>query len=165
MGNKSINGHSEIKYWRKFRNNFFLNLILSLEIKHQKKLKNKNYRWKFGNEILKKIFKNGINIFLKLWKSITNENLETTEFWMRHTLFLQILQSVCAHDSYFLQKRDALSLSLIQKCICCIVHFSLHNDTWCGVHEYYWIGESMAIQTMKRFVKVVKEIFETKYSK
>ncbi len=111
---------------------------MSLEIKHQKKLKNKKYRWKFGNEILKKIFKNGINIFLKLWKSITNENLETTEFWMRHTLFLLILQSVCAHNLYFLQKWDALSnigLSLIQKCIVAL-HILAYIMTPNAVEEY-----------------------------
>jgi hypothetical protein len=57
---------------------------------------------------------------------------------MRQTLFLQILESVYAHDPYFLQKPDALGnigLSSIQKCIVPL-HILAYRITLDTVEEY-----------------------------
>jgi hypothetical protein len=57
---------------------------------------------------------------------------------MRWTLFLQIFESFCAHDPYFLQKQDALhniGLSLIQKCIVAL-HILAYRITFDVIEEY-----------------------------
>jgi hypothetical protein len=58
---------------------------------------------------------------------------------MKWTLFFQILESFCAHHSYFLQKQDALgkiSLSLIQKCTIAL-HILIYGFTLNAIDEYY----------------------------
>jgi len=83
---------------------------------------------------------------------------------MRHTLFLPFFENVYAHDSYFLQKWDALGnigLNSIQKCIVAL-HILFYGITLGVVDEYCQMGESMAMEAIKCFVKVVKETFETK---
>jgi len=86
---------------------------------------------------------------------------------MRQTLFLPIFESVYAHDSYFLQKWDALGnigLNSIQKCIVAL-RILVYGITLDAVDEYCQMGESMTMEAIKLFVKVVKEMFETKYLK
>jgi hypothetical protein len=85
---------------------------------------------------------------------------------MKWTLFLQILESFGAHDSYFLQKQDAVSnigLSSIQKCTKTTLHILTYRFTPDAIDEYCWMGENTKLEVMKCFVKVIKEIFETKY--
>jgi hypothetical protein len=84
---------------------------------------------------------------------------------MKQTLFLRIFESVCAHDLYFLQKQDAISnisLSSIQKCTSTL-HILAYIITPNVVDEYCQMGKNTIMEEMKGFVKVVKEIFETKY--
>jgi hypothetical protein len=80
-------------------------------------------------------------------------------------LFLRIFGSVCAHDPYFLQKKNALSnigLSLVQKCTSAL-HILAYRITPNAVDEYCQMGKNIVVEETKRFVKVVKENFETKY--
>jgi hypothetical protein len=80
---------------------------------------------------------------------------------MRWTLFLQIFESVCAHDLYFLQKRNAFSnigLSSIQKCTSAL-HILAYRITHDVVDEYCQMGESTIVEEMKHFVKVIKGNF------
>ncbi len=86
---------------------------------------------------------------------------------MKWTLFLQILKSFCARDSYFLQKWDAfgnIGLSSIQKCIIKL-HILAYRITPNAIDEYYQMGENVKMEAMKCFVKATKEIFKTKYSR
>jgi hypothetical protein len=58
---------------------------------------------------------------------------------MRQTLFLQILESVYAHDPYFLHKQHALGnigLSSIQKCTVAL-HILAYRITLDIVEEYW----------------------------
>jgi hypothetical protein len=55
-------------------------------------------------------------------------------------------------------------LSSIQKSIValCILAYGITLD---AIDEYCQMGESMAVEAMKCFVKTIKEIFVTKYLK
>jgi hypothetical protein len=70
-----------------------------------------------------------------------------------------------ANDPYFQQKCDAcgiFGLSSIHKCIVALKMLT-YNVTInaCGV--YCRLGKSIVMEALKRFCKVVKECFETKY--
>lgn len=83
---------------------------------------------------------------------------------MRRSLFLRVLDKVCAHDRYFLQKRDAtgaLGLSSLQKLTAALRMLT------CGVanDEYCRLGESTAQECLKRFVRAIREIFGRRYAR
>jgi hypothetical protein len=69
-------------------------------------------------------------------------------FWhwyqMRHPLFLRIVENICAHDPYFIQKRDAcdvLGLSLVQKCTS-VLHMLAYSKVVDACDEYCRIGKN-----------------------
>jgi len=70
-----------------------------------------------------------------------------------------------AHDGYFVQKRDAVSvlgLSCFQKVIAALrmLTYGVSAD---AMDEYVRIGESTAIESLRRFVAAVVQIFEADY--
>ncbi len=84
---------------------------------------------------------------------------------MRQDIVFRIFENVCAHDLYFLQKRNALSnigLNSIQKCTSAL-HILAYKITPNVVDECCQMEKNTIMEKMRRFVKVVKEIFETKY--
>ncbi|KAL6549691.1 hypothetical protein OROMI_020179 [Orobanche minor] len=86
-------------------------------------------------------------------------------FRMNRDLFLRIKDAVVAHDSYFLQKRNAagkLGLSSFQKITAAfrILAFGVTGDLF---DEYIRIGESTATESVKRFVKAIVYIFGDEY--
>jgi hypothetical protein len=63
---------------------------------------------------------------------------------MCHPLCLQIMESICAHDPYFIQKKDVcdvLGLSSIQKCTS-VLHMLAYNQVVDACNEYCRIGEN-----------------------
>ena len=77
-------------------------------------------------------------------------------FRMRRSLFLTFLESVCVHDPYFVQKRDAcglVGLSSRQKMMAALRMLSL-GVCADAMDDYYWISESTAMECMKRFVQL-----------
>jgi len=75
------------------------------------------------------------------------------------------MNEVCEHDSFFLQKSDAsglLGLSFIQKCIV-VLRMLAYGVAADATDEYCRIGESTAMESMKRFVKAVRVVFESQY--
>ena len=86
-------------------------------------------------------------------------------FRMRRELFLRIVDSVVAFDSYFVQKRDGLGrlgLSSLQKCTAAIrmLAYGVATDT---TDEYCRLGESIATEAMQRFVNAIRHCFESEY--
>ncbi|XP_062021009.1 uncharacterized protein LOC133737487 [Rosa rugosa] len=86
-------------------------------------------------------------------------------FRMKQALFLRIHDAVVAHDNYFVQRRNAtgrLGLSSLQKVTAAfrMLAYGVPADY---VDEYVQIGESTAIESLKRFVVAVVEVFGDEY--
>jgi hypothetical protein len=86
-------------------------------------------------------------------------------FRMSRSLFLRILQAVEQHDDYFVQKRDRikrLGLSPLQK-ITTAFRMLTYGVAADATDDYIRIAESTAIESLKRFVKAIVEIFGDEY--
>ncbi|XP_072149543.1 uncharacterized protein [Setaria viridis] len=86
-------------------------------------------------------------------------------FRMRHTLFVRIWNAVEQHDEYFVQKRNAagvLGLSSLQK-ITAAFQMLTYGVAADATNDYVRIGESTAIESLRRFVNVVVEVFGDEY--
>ena len=84
---------------------------------------------------------------------------------MNRSIFLRIHSAVEAHESYFIQKRDAakrLGLSSLQK-MTVAIRMLAYGVTGDLMDEYVRIGESTAIESLKKIVKVVILIFSDEY--
>ena len=84
---------------------------------------------------------------------------------MSRQLFLRIMNVVEAHDDYFVQKRDAanvLGLSCFQKVTAAfrMLTYGVPAD---ATDEYVRIGESTVLESLRRFVTAVVDIFEDEY--
>ena len=84
---------------------------------------------------------------------------------MGRNLFLHIFNAVCNYDNYFVQKRDAygkLGLSGLQKttAVFRMLAYGLPAD---ATDEYIKIGESTAVESLKRFCRAVVEVFGEQY--
>uniref|UniRef100_A0A2N9HR95 Uncharacterized protein n=1 Tax=Fagus sylvatica TaxID=28930 RepID=A0A2N9HR95_FAGSY len=83
---------------------------------------------------------------------------------MRRSLFLRIQSAVEGHDDYFIQKRDnaqRLGLSSLQK-ITAALRMLAYEVTADFMDKYVRIGESTAMESLKKFVKMVVSIFSEK---
>jgi hypothetical protein len=86
-------------------------------------------------------------------------------FRMNRDLFLRIMNAVEAHDDYFVHKRDAagvLGLSCFQK-VTAALRMLTYGVSADATDEYVRIGESTALESLRRFVAAVVEIFEAEY--
>ncbi|KAF0702627.1 hypothetical protein AaE_015813, partial [Aphanomyces astaci] len=86
-------------------------------------------------------------------------------FRMNRALFIRIMDTVAAADTYFVQKPDAfgkLGLSPLQKCTASIrmLAYGVCADS---TDEYCRLGESTAIESMKRFARAVVSEFGPVY--
>jgi hypothetical protein len=84
---------------------------------------------------------------------------------MKRDLFLRIMNVVEAHDDYFVQKRNAanvLGLSCFQKVTAAfrMLTYGVPADL---TDEYVRIAESTALESLRRFVAAVVDIFEDEY--
>lgn len=82
-------------------------------------------------------------------------------FRMSRRLFLHIVNAVKQHDSYFNQRRASsgrLGLSTLQKVTAAIriLAYGMPAD---ATDEYIKIGESTAIECMKKFCRAIVEVF------
>ena len=92
-------------------------------------------------------------------------NLFRRRFRMSRSLFLRIQSAVETYEPYFIQKRDnaqRLSLSSLQK-ITAALRMLAYGVAANFMDEYVWIGESTAIESMKKFVQAVVDIFSKEY--
>ena len=86
-------------------------------------------------------------------------------FRMKRSLFLRIQSQVEAHDSYFVQKRNSankLGLSSLQKITAALrmLAYGVSGDL---VDEYVRIGETTALESLKKFVTAVIDVFSEEY--
>ena len=84
---------------------------------------------------------------------------------MGRTLFLRILQAVEQRDEYFVQKRNAagtLGLSSLQK-ITAAFRMLAYGVAADAMDDYVRIGESTAIESLRRSVAAVVEVFGDEY--
>ena len=86
-------------------------------------------------------------------------------FRMKHSLFLHIQSKVKAHDSYFVQKRNSannLGLSSLQKITAALrmLAYGVSGDL---IDEYVRIGETIALESLKKFVTAVIDVFSEEY--
>ena len=84
---------------------------------------------------------------------------------MSRELFLRIMNAVEAHDEYFVQKRNAanvLGLSCFQK-VTAAMRMLTYEVPADATDEYVRIGESTALESLRRFVAAVVDIFEDEY--
>ncbi|XP_004301522.1 PREDICTED: uncharacterized protein LOC101292908 [Fragaria vesca subsp. vesca] len=96
---------------------------------------------------------------------IHGEDIFRRRFRMHRALFLRIVDGVTDHDSYFVQKRDGasrLGLSSLQKCTAAMrmLAYGVGADV---VDDYIRIGESTAIEALRRFVQAVIDVFGAQY--
>ena len=92
-------------------------------------------------------------------------NLFRRRFRMNRTIFLRILFMVENYDPYFVQTKNAvgiMGLSSLQKMTAAIrmLAYGVAAD---AVDDYVRIGESTAIESLKRFVRAVVAIFSNEY--
>ena len=81
---------------------------------------------------------------------------------MRRELFLSILEKVCLYDSYFVQKFDACGLcglSPHQKItsVLCMLYYGMCTD---ATDEYCRTSESTALESLRRFCRAIRAIYE-----
>ena len=84
---------------------------------------------------------------------------------MSRELFVRIMNAVEAHDDYFVQKRNGagvLGLSCFQK-ITAAMRMLSYGVAADATDEYVRIGESTALESLRRFVAAVVEIFGEQY--
>jgi len=104
---------------------------------------------------------------LRLYNDYFAENPKFTEsqfrirFRMSRRLFLRIANAVEAHNPYFKQRTDALvvlGLSCLQKVTAAhrILAYGIPTDL---TDEYLRIGETIAIESLRAFVKAIVEVF------
>ncbi|XP_042426015.1 uncharacterized protein LOC122013865 [Zingiber officinale] len=97
--------------------------------------------------------------------SIYPPNIFRRRFQMNRDIFLRILNNVENHESYFVQRRNAvgtLGLSSLQKVTAAlrILAYGVGADL---MDEYVRIGETTVIKSMKLFAKAVISIFGDEY--
>ncbi len=96
---------------------------------------------------------------------VCTPNLFQRRFRMRRSLFLCIQSAVEGHDDYFIQKRDnaqRLGFSSLQK-ITVALRMLAYGVIADFMDKYVRIGESTAIESLKKFVKAVVSIFSDEY--
>jgi hypothetical protein len=84
---------------------------------------------------------------------------------MRRHLFVRIMNVVEEHDDYFVQKSNAAStigLSCLQKVAAAfrMITYGVPAD---ATDDYVRVGESTALQYLRKFVVAVVEVFEPEY--
>ncbi|XP_062103112.1 uncharacterized protein LOC133814131 [Humulus lupulus] len=86
-------------------------------------------------------------------------------FRMGRALFLHIYDVVQRHDNYFVQRRDGLGklgLSGLQK-VTVVFRMLAYGVPADATDEYIKIGESTALESLKRFYRVVVAVFGARY--
>ena len=94
-----------------------------------------------------------------------NAEMFRRRFRMSQPLFLRIVDAVKSHDNYFQQRCDGLGrlgLSTLQK-ITVVFRMLAYGVPADATDEYVKIGESTAIQSLKRFFRAIVELFAEQY--
>ncbi|XP_020409965.1 uncharacterized protein LOC109946465 [Prunus persica] len=93
------------------------------------------------------------------------DHLFWRRFRMSRNIVLRLKNTVENYDPYFIQRRNAvglLSLSSLQKIRVALRMLAYGNATD-NLDEYVRIGESIALESLKRFVKAIVATFSDEY--
>ncbi|XP_020270863.1 uncharacterized protein LOC109846051 [Asparagus officinalis] len=93
------------------------------------------------------------------------EDMFRRRYRMSRSLFIRIVDAVKDHDHYFQQRSDGLGrmrLSPLQK-VTTVFRMLAYGLLANATDEYVKIGESTAIESMKRFCRAMVEIFAERY--
>ncbi len=106
-----------------------------------------------------------------VWLFCIASSLQQSPFrrWyqMLHPLFLRIMESICAHDPYFVSKRyvcDVLGLNSIKKCTS-VLHMLTYGQVANAGDEYCKIRENTSHECLKCLLKTIKGVFELEFLK
>ncbi|XP_018462223.1 uncharacterized protein LOC108833285 [Raphanus sativus] len=94
-----------------------------------------------------------------------NDAMFRGRYRMSRSLFLRIVNAVEDHDNYFKLRRDTtgrFGLSSLQK-VTAVFRMLAYGLSADATDEYIKIGESTAIESMKRFCRAIVEIFSEEY--
>ena len=92
-------------------------------------------------------------------------NVFRRRFRVSRSLFLRIKSNLKEKDEYFVQKRNAagvLGLSSLQK-ITIALRMLVYGVAAYFTDEYVRIGKSTAIESLKKIVEVIVDIYSTEY--
>ena len=92
-------------------------------------------------------------------------NIFRRRFRMSRPLFLRIIEALGQNSDYFTQRVDAVNrqgLSPLQKCTAAIRQLATGSGAD-ELDEYLKIGETTAMESMKNFVKGVRDVFGGQY--
>jgi hypothetical protein len=143
-------------------------LIVMVEYWKRKHKQRKRYRGSiFGHQV----FHRNREGHIKLYRDYFDENpiypekIFRRRFRMSSRLLKQILKAVETHDNYFVQKHNAagvLGFSGLQKVTTALrqLAYGVPVDY---VNEYVRIGESTAIESLRKFVRDICEVFDKEY--
>lgn len=84
---------------------------------------------------------------------------------MKRILFLHLMDSICAHCLFFIQRKDVATKfgsSSIQNCALDMNMFA-YGIKINVIDGYCKLGSNTIMESMKWFVKVIKTCFESKY--
>ncbi|XP_059306241.1 uncharacterized protein LOC132057631 [Lycium ferocissimum] len=94
-----------------------------------------------------------------------NDGMFRRRYRMSRNLFLRIVDAIKAHDTYFEQRLDAMVDLVYHRTknhnfVFRMLAYGLPAD---ATDEYVKIGESTAIESMKRFCRAIVEVFGQQY--
>ena len=84
---------------------------------------------------------------------------------MRKELFLRIVDSITLFNPYFKQRVDAvghMDLLALQKYIA-TMRMLVHGRAADAIDQHYRLRKSMALEGMKRFIRVIHSCFKSQY--
>jgi hypothetical protein len=84
---------------------------------------------------------------------------------MRRHVFVRTMNAVEEHDDYFVQKRNAagsLGLSYLQK-VAATFQMIANSVAADAIYEYVRVGESTALECLRKFVVTVLKVFGLEY--
>ncbi|XP_017217329.1 uncharacterized protein LOC108194901 [Daucus carota subsp. sativus] len=96
---------------------------------------------------------------------VYSSNLFRRRFRMSRPLFIRILNEVESYEPYFVQKRDncgRLGLSSMQK-ITAALRMLAYGVTGDFMDEYIRIGETTAMESLKKFTETLVNVFSSEY--
>jgi len=84
---------------------------------------------------------------------------------MQRSLFDEIFQAVCAHDRYFIQKRDCTGLlgALSHQKVTCALRMLAYATSADQLDEYIRLAESTVLKTLHRFCQAIIDVFGDTY--
>ncbi|XP_074342792.1 uncharacterized protein LOC141680471 [Apium graveolens] len=141
-----------------------LDIMQSEEEEHEARIRMSAAYFHHRRQILNSISHHGGSTMNHRVVDRNREEVSST-FRMRRSQFLRIEEVVTAHDNYFTQRIDVVGvrgLSYLQKVTAALRMFA-YGTAADAIDDYVRIGESTAIESLRKFVKATVEVFGAEY--